>query len=116
MKYLFFSILMLLSLTVMAQSPVGTWKTVDDDSGDARSYVKIYEQAGRLYGKITKLLNQDSNTKCDLCAGKKKNAPVVGLVIIEDMQPAGTAWVKGQILDPENGKEYTCELWMEDAI
>lgn len=31
------------------------------------------------------------------------------------MQPSGDTWAKGEILDPENRKEYICELWMENG-
>ena len=37
-------------------TPVGVWKTIDDESGKAKSHVKIYERNGKLYGKVTKLL------------------------------------------------------------
>lgn len=77
MKYFVQSILLFLSLTATAQSPVDIWKTIDEDSGDARSYVEIYEQGGMLYGKITKLLDQAPNAISDLCTDKKKNTPFV---------------------------------------
>ncbi|MEM6263916.1 MAG: DUF2147 domain-containing protein [Bacteroidota bacterium] len=115
MKLIIQSILMLCCMTAAAQSPVGTWKTVDDDSGEARSYVEIYEAGGKLYGKITKLLNQDSGARCDQCSGAKKNKPVVGLVIIEKMEPQKNLWEGGTILDPENGNEYDCEFWMDGS-
>ncbi|MEM6964978.1 MAG: DUF2147 domain-containing protein [Bacteroidota bacterium] len=115
MKYCILSLFILLSMTVSAQSPIGMWKSVDENSGEVRSHVEIYEQGGNIFGKITKLLDADPNAKCDQCSGSKKNKPIVGLVIIEDLKPYKDYWRKGQILDPENGKEYTCELWLEDG-
>ena len=41
---------------VMA-SPVGTWKTIDDETGKPKSFVQIYEYQGKYYGKIVKLIN-----------------------------------------------------------
>ena len=38
----------------------------------------------------------------------------MGLVIIEKMQRYQDYWKKDKIPDPENGKEYDCELWIED--
>ncbi len=115
MKYLIHLVLVLLPWTAAAQSPVGTWKTVDDDSGDARSYVEIYEKGGMLFGKITKLLDKDPGVLCAPCTGAKKGKPVLGLVIIEALKPYKDYWRKGTILDPENGKEYDCTIWLEDG-
>ncbi|MEL7249242.1 MAG: DUF2147 domain-containing protein [Bacteroidota bacterium] len=113
MKFLFPIILMVISLPVFAQSPIGTWTTIDDDTGEASSYVEIYEQGGKLFGKVTKLLQEDPSTVCDRCSGNNKNKPVVGLVIIEDLKPEGNSWASGTILDPKDGKEYNCEIWLE---
>ncbi|MEM6737661.1 MAG: DUF2147 domain-containing protein, partial [Bacteroidota bacterium] len=115
MKHFIPCIFFLLTLQVSGQTPVGMWKSVDDNSGEPRSYVEIYEQEGLLFGKITKLLGDDPNAKCDLCSGAKKNKPIVGLVIIEKMKPYKDYWKNGEILDPETGKEYACELWIEDG-
>ncbi|MEM8888533.1 MAG: DUF2147 domain-containing protein [Bacteroidota bacterium] len=115
MKYFFSLIFILTTLSLSAQSPIGTWKSVDDDSGEARSHVEIYEQGGMLFGKITKLLIGDSNAICDRCSGSKKNKPMLGLVIIENMKPEGDSWKKGKILDPEDGKEFDCEIWVEEG-
>jgi hypothetical protein len=29
----------------------GKWKTVDDETGQAKSIVEIYEKSGKIYGK-----------------------------------------------------------------
>ncbi|MEL6655007.1 MAG: DUF2147 domain-containing protein [Bacteroidota bacterium] len=113
MKFLFPIILMVISLPVFAQSPIGSWKTIDDDTGQASSHVEIYQQGGKLFGKVTKLLQEDPNTVCDQCSGSNKNKPVVGLVIIEDLKQEGNSWASGTILDPKDGKEYNCEIWLE---
>lgn len=111
------SILLLLggTMLVKAQSPVGTWKTIDDNSGQARSKVKIYESNGKIYGKITDLLLKPDDTLCDECEGSKKNQPVVGMVIIEDLEPYEEYWKNGTILDPESGSTYNCSIWFEDG-
>ena len=35
----------------------------------------------------------------------------MGLVILRNFRPEGTAWVGGTVVDPENGKEYKGKLW-----
>ncbi len=98
-----------------AQSPVGTWKTVDDESGTAKSHVEIFEYKGMLCGKITALLEKDDHELCDKCPGDLKNKPVMGLQILESMEPSNGLWKGGRILDPEKGKWYTCKIWLEEG-
>jgi len=96
-------------------SPTGTWKTIDDETGEAKSHVEIYKKDGKLHGKITKLLRKPQDTVCEECPGKKKNKPLVGMVIIDDLEPYKDYWRDGTILDPESGKEYGCSIWFEDG-
>ncbi|MEM1216078.1 MAG: DUF2147 domain-containing protein [Bacteroidota bacterium] len=103
------------SFTLQAQSPVGVWKTIDDESGKARSKVEIYESGGKLYGKIIDLLLKPDDTLCDECKGDKKDKPVVGMVIVEDMEPYEDYWKNGTILDPASGSTYGCSIWFEDG-
>lgn len=98
-----------------AQSPVGTWKTIDDETGQAKSHVEIFESGGKLFGKITQLLLSSPDKKCDKCPGDKKGQPIVGMNIIENMEPKKGMWRGGKILDPEKGKTYTCEFWLADG-
>ena len=101
--------------TIAQSSPVGVWRTVDDNTGESRSHVEIYKKNGKLYGKITKLLQSEPGTLCDECPGDKKNKPVLGMVIIEDLQSYKDYWRKGSILDPESGNEYGCSIWFEEG-
>jgi uncharacterized protein (DUF2147 family) len=101
-----------------ADSPVGRWSTVDDKTGKVRSQVQIYEQGGKLFGKIVALTEpndpQGKPRVCTACTGADRNQPVVGLIIIRDIAPRGDRFKGGTILDPENGKVYRAELWTED--
>ena len=116
MKYLFSLLLLCGALvSLSAQSPIGVWKTIDDNSGQARSKVEIYEQNGKLYGKIIDLLLKPDDTLCDACKGKLKDKPVVGMVIIEDLSTYRDYWKDGTILDPESGSTYGCSIWFEDG-
>lgn len=102
------------SLGSMAQSAVGTWKTIDDEEGIEKSHVSIYEKNGKLYGKILKLINAEG-TICTECKGDKKDKPIVGMEIIWDLKKGGEGkWKGGKIMDPKNGKEYKCKIELED--
>ncbi len=95
---------------------LGKWKTIDDATGEAKSHVEIYERGGKLYGKVVKILNEDrADSLCEKCSGKKHNQPVNGLVIIENLSKKDNYYKGGTILDPENGKEYGCSIWLEDG-
>ena len=113
---MFFCSLLLMASIVSAQnSPAGTWKTIDDATGEAKSHIKIYEQNGKYYGKVVKILTDNKDAVCEECSGSKKNKPVLGMVIVEGLKPYRDYWKNGNILDPENGSEYGCSIWFEDG-
>jgi len=113
----FFTLITLLFLNISAwsQTAVGTWKTIDDEDGTVKSHVNIYEEDGKLYGKIIKLIDPES-TICTECKGTKKDKPIEGMQIIWELkQENSTLWKGGKIMDPKNGKEYKCKIELEDA-
>lgn len=113
MKTLFAAALLLPGLALAQATPVGLWKTIDDDGKTAKSLVRISEQGGTLVGSIDKLLDpKDSgDSKCDKCSDDRKDKPVVGLQIIRGVKAEGEGtWGGGEILDPNNGKTYRTRL------
>lgn len=114
MRILFFLFIFICSITALsAQGTVlGTWKTVDDKTGEAKSFVEVYENKGKVYGKITRLLSAEQDALCDACKGNKKNKPIRGMVIIEDMERSEDEFKGGKILDPETGNSYKCKIWL----
>jgi uncharacterized protein (DUF2147 family) len=100
----------------IAQSCVGKWITVDDETGKKKSIVEFYKKDEKLYGKITYMYpqsGQDPNAKCTKCAGDRKNQPVLGMQIVRGMKWNGSEWDEGTILDPENGKIYSAKIWLD---
>ena len=100
-----------------ADSPVGKWKTMDEKSGKVVSEVQVYEEGGKLFGKITGLTEptdkQGKAKTCTKCQGADKDKPIVGLVIIQGLTPSGESYKGGTILDPDDGKVYKAEIWVE---
>ena len=100
-----------------AESPVGKWSTIDEKTGKVTSNVELYEQGGKLFGKITGLPEpNDAQGKpkiCTPCTGADKDKPVVGLVIIKDLVLKGDRYKDGTLLDPDDGKIYKGEVWSE---
>lgn len=95
-------------------TPMGTWRSVDDKTGEAKSEIQITENAGVLSGHVTKLLRKgaDPAVLCTECKDGLKDQPMVGLPIITGAKKAEgkDVWEGGKILDPENGKSYTLRL------
>ena len=99
-----------------AATPVGFWTTIDDETGKPKAVVKIAARGKQLHGVIVKLLQrEDQNAKCDECSGSKKDKPVLGMEIIWGLEKDGDEWSGGRILDPGNGKEYSCYISLEDG-
>lgn len=103
-----------ISTFIFGQSPVGTWVNIDDEDGIAKSHIRIYNLEGKLYGKVVKLLPAADITHCHKCKGDKKHQPILDMVILKDMEKKGTKWDGGLILDPGKGKEYKCQISLED--
>lgn len=117
MKILFITIVSFLGyISLNAQSPIGTWKTIDDKSGKEKSYVKIYEtKSGKLQGEVVKILTPGKeNAKCTECEGERKNKPIKGMVIMWGLEKDGDEWNDGHILDPNSGKQYKCYIKLID--
>ena len=120
MKTLVATVLFVAASAAFAQStsPAGLWKTIDDDTKEEKSLVRITDTAGVLSGKIEKITDpakQDS--KCDKCSDARKDQPVRGMTILEDVKKnAGEEyWDGGTILDPNNGKVYKVRLTPKDG-
>jgi uncharacterized protein (DUF2147 family) len=99
-------------------TPVGRWKTVDDATGKDKSLITIWEEQGKVYGKIEKILDpssHDPNPRCGHCPGELKNQPLIGLRILWDFKKNGAEWTGGRVLDPESGKIYRCLISVEDG-
>jgi uncharacterized protein (DUF2147 family) len=110
----------LFASSALAQAPsaVGRWTTIDDETKKPKSVVTIWEENGKLYGKIEKLFrepNEEQNPLCDKCEGALKNKPIIGMTILRDLKKDGSEWSGGSILDPANGKTYKATIAIEDG-
>jgi len=110
----------LFASSALAQAPsaTGRWTTIDDATKKPKSIVTIWEENGKLYGKIEKLYrepNEEQDPVCDKCEGALKNQPIIGMTILRDLKKEGSEWKGGTILDPANGKTYNCIIAIEDG-
>ena len=112
---LVFTLVCLFPPFVMAQSetPVGVWKTIDDVTGKERSIVRIVEINGELQGTVDNIFDRpgdDPDHLCRECKGELKDKPVIGMRILWGLKDKGGVWKGGRILDPDNGKIYSCKM------
>jgi uncharacterized protein (DUF2147 family) len=104
------------SLSAFAQmSPVGLWKTIDDDTKKEKSLVRITESNGVYIGKIEKFLDPatKADAVCDKCTDERKDQPILGMTILRNLKLSAddkTVYEGGDIVDPNNGKVYRSRL------
>lgn len=104
-----------------AQDIVGFWKSVDEHTSKPQSIVAIYDYQGKYFGRIIATYNE-SGTVQDSIYSPKERAPGIigkpyyaGLDIIYDVQKEGERYKDGKIVDPQEGKVYNTELWLQDG-
>lgn len=106
--------LVFFSISMNSQSIVGKWKTIDDETGDAKSVVEVFSKSGKIYAKVVEILEpENKNRVCTKCSGEDKNKPILGLTIIKGLTKDDSEYNSGEILDPKNGKLYKCSLSLE---
>lgn len=104
------------SFPVLAQmSPVGLWKTIDDDSKKEKSLIRIKESGGVYSGTIEKLLDPDTkpDAVCEKCTDERKDKPVLGMTVMRNLKQNAedkSIYDGGDIVDPNNGKVYKTRL------
>lgn len=119
MRGLIFTLFLLLTLPCHSQGSLqGKWKTIDDNTGEARSIVEIFERSGKVFGKVVKIFprpDRDPDPVCTKCSpdDARYNQKIVGMEIIRDLVRSGEEYSGGDILDPENGKVYRSKIWLE---
>ena len=92
----------------------GKWKTIDDETGKAKSIVEITKNSkGQYIGKIVQLLAKPENNSCVKCTDDRKNKPLIGLEIIRGLNKDGNELTGGTITDPKSGKTYKCTIKRE---
>lgn len=117
MKTFFLFLFTIVLSTTYAQknSVLGKWKSIDDETGKALGVVHIFEEDGKIYGKVVEIINpKDRDKLCTNCAGEDKNEPILGLIVIRGLKKDGNEYNGGKILDPKHGKYYKCYISLEN--
>ena len=106
----------LCSFSAYAEEAItGKWKTIDDKRKEPRSVIEIFENTnGTFSAKVDKVFpkaGEDPNPKCAKCPGDKKDQPIIGMQVLSGLKKeSDNKWTGGKILDPDNGKTYSCKI------
>lgn len=99
-------------------SAVGDWQTIDHETNQPSSIIRIWKFKDKYYGKIVKIYRENGHQPTDRCAkclGALYNRPLLGMTIIYDFLAIGDGkYVEGRILDPTSGKVYHCRMRVLD--
>lgn len=114
MKTYFILGFLLISQSSFSQTILGKWTTIDDETGNKKAVVEIFEEQGKLFGRIIEILEADKKRqRCTKCEGTDKDKPILGLTIIKGLIKNGSSYEGGEITDPKNGKIYRCKISLE---
>jgi len=102
--------LLLFAIPALAQgpSPVGVWRTIDDETGEPKSLVRIFEEGGKLVGEIQTLLPE--GRMCNSCVEPYRGTDARGTRILRGFSQRGDTWRGGRILNIADGKDYKAKM------
>jgi uncharacterized protein (DUF2147 family) len=109
--------------TAASDSPVGTWRQIDDHTGKVTSIIEITDHGGALEAKVLKVMNMTpeqiardgEHPRCTKCDGERHDQPIEGMTIMWGVRRDDDVWDGGHILDPSNGKVYKVKLTLKDG-
>ena len=98
------------SVAGAAEGVIGFWKTVDDETKEVKSIVRVYEHEGRVYGRVVEIFKNPQAT-----AKLPGNPPIKGLDILWNLKKENGSekYEGGKVLDPQKGKVYTAQIWRD---
>ncbi|MCL2266113.1 MAG: DUF2147 domain-containing protein, partial [Treponema sp.] len=124
-------IALIISMTAAAvcfaqSDPVeGYWLSIDEKTNKVTAGWHVYQEGGKLYGKILSTADEKPGTKADKCKDSYKDFPIAGRV--SQMSVENTPWIYGlsrqktgewsggRIVNPEDGKDYNCKIIFRPA-
>jgi uncharacterized protein (DUF2147 family) len=119
-------VLALSAAVSFAADPVeGCWLSVDEKTGKITAGWEIYQEGGKLFGKILSTPDTTADTLADKCKESYKGFPLAGKV--NQMKVRGTVWIfglsmdktgqwsGGSVIDPGDGNIYKCKITFHAA-
>jgi len=103
----------------------GFWLSVDDKSHKVTAGWQVYQEGGKLYGKILSVSTESRGVLAGRCKDSYPGFPVPGRV--SAMPVEGTPWIfglsrqregqwsGGHVVNPEDGNIYNCKITFHPA-
>ena len=121
---LFCAILILPSCSSNSEHDItGLWKSRDEKSDKPRSLVAIYKYKDKYYGRMLATYDEEGKIKDTILEKKEKatgvvgHPPYCGMDFVYDVrQREKDKKYKGKIIDPQKGKVYNAEFWLEGNV
>ena len=98
----------------------GYWLSIDEKTGKVTAGWMIYQEGGRLFGKILSMQDYSADVRAEKCrdsyqgfpaAGRVSQMPVVGTPWIFGLSRERTGeWSGGNVINPEDGRMYKCKI------
>jgi uncharacterized protein (DUF2147 family) len=98
----------------------GYWLSIDDKTGKVTAGWEIYQEGGKLYGKVLSSTEDAPDVRAKRCKESYRGFPVAGKV--NQMLVVGTPWIfglsreqegrwgSGNVIDPTDGNMYKCRI------
>jgi uncharacterized protein (DUF2147 family) len=113
LKHILIPLAWLLAIGAMNAQVTGKWKYIDEQDGQAKSIIEVYQYGDRYHGRIVELLPSSKRTHCERCFGELKGKPLIGMNILYDLKITSNGGRDGKILDPGSGKIFNCSIELE---
>jgi uncharacterized protein (DUF2147 family) len=112
-------ILAICSTQAWSEELAGLWQEYNDDTGTVEALIRIKLAADNSYeGKIEKLLPDPAGKPlalCTHCPGSLHNLPLLGLRILSGLKRRDKLnFEDGEIIDPDDGKVYRCNIRLSE--
>jgi uncharacterized protein (DUF2147 family) len=107
-QLLFFAILASLSFALpeTADTVLGTYY-----SPDKGGKIEIYKRGGKYYGKTTCCNASRKDVKNPNPSLRSRSR--IGIDFVFDMEYNSGKYINGKVYNPENGKTYDANMWLE---
>lgn len=114
LQYGMLMVIFILTTSLQAQSILGKWQTINEDTGKPNALIEIFEEDGEVKGKVLQILKDEDRDKiCNNCSGHLKDQPIEGLELMYGFERNGDEYSGGVITDPKSGKQYKAKLWVD---
>jgi uncharacterized protein (DUF2147 family) len=117
---LFFALFIFTGFCLAADPVEGFWLSIDEKTNKVTAGWQIYQQGGKLYGKIMSSALEPKGTLANKCKDSYPGFPISGRITA--MPVDGPPWIYGlsmdktgewsggSVVNPEDGRIYKCKI------